>query len=129
MKQIFFIFLILVSISCAGTKMPNSKSLLGKWDNKKGQILEFKPNGVALWIFYSETKKDTFTISYRTDFSTKPYQLDLTNFQTGMLKGKTLVGIMEFAQVNSFKFDCEPTPNNRPVIFNEKQTQTYFKVK
>lgn len=66
------------------------------WDNKSGQILDFQKDGKAYWIFYSEAKKDTFEIQYRTDFSKKTQEIDLTEFKVGPLKGKTLYGIIEF---------------------------------
>lgn len=99
----------------------------GQWDNRNGQILEFYPDGKALWIFYSEASKDSFEISYRTDFSISPYQLDLTDFQTEPLAGGTLYGIIEFQNGESFRVDFEPAEEDRPEDFDPADTQTYFK--
>ncbi len=111
----------LVSCSQSGNK------LLGSWDNKNGQIIEFKSGSKALWIFYDETASDTFEIDYKFNHSTVPNQLDLTNFKVGPLTGKTLYGIIEFQGNDTFRFDCEPSSINRPQTFDSKQTQTYYK--
>lgn len=121
---ILFLTVVVGLLSCSKT----SNSLLGSWDNKQGQILEFMKDGQALWVFYSETSKDTFKIGYKTNFSASPKQLDLTNFKVGPLTGKTLLGIVEFPNDSTFKFDAEPT-SVRPTDFNKEQTQTYFKIK
>lgn len=129
MKQTITTILLLVGLfSCVTTRQQSTKNLLGKWDNKSGQILEFQKDGKAYWIFYSEVKKDTFEIQYRTDFSSKPQEIDLTDFKVGPLKGKTLYGIIEFTDSNTIRLDFEPTQENRPKEFDQKQTQTYHKI-
>ena len=112
-------------ISCTSS---NDK-LLGSWDNKEGQILEFEKDSQAKWIFYTETTSDTFQINYNANFNTKPIQIDLTNFKAGPLKGKTLFGIIEFTNDSTMRFDCEPLLADRPKDFNSEQTKTYFKLK
>lgn len=119
--------LLTVVLVCVAAKQQNDESLLGSWDNKSGQVLTFIAEGQALWIFYSETKRDTFEIRYTTDFSIKPHQIDLTDFKTGPLTGKTLYGIIEFTDENTIRLDFEPSSENRPQEFDAKQTQTYFK--
>lgn len=129
MKQSFILlFLISRLISCTATKKLTEKNLIGAWDNKNGQILVFNPGKQALWIFYSETKRDTFNITYRTDFFKEPKYLDLTDFKTGPLKGRTLYGIIEFEKDHSFRFDCEPSLKNRPMTFGSRQTQKYYRL-
>lgn len=124
MKKILLIAITIFGLlSC---KSPN-KILLGSWDNKNGQILEFKENGEAFWIFYTESEKGTFAINYKFDPLALPKQLDLTDFKIGPLKGKTLYGIIEFQNENSFRFDCEPSASNRPETFSPTQTQTYYR--
>lgn len=90
--------------------------------------MDFKTNGKAYWIFYSEAKRDTFEIQYKTDFSKKPREMDLTDFKAGPLKGKTLYGIVEFTDKHTIRLDFEPTRENRPKEFDSKQTQTYYKI-
>jgi len=114
-------------ISCITSKQQATDNLPGTWDNKSGQLLVFRPNGQALWIFYKEAKRDTFDIQYHVDYLTKPHQFDLTGFKTGPLKGKTLYGIIEFSSPTSIRLDFEPSKENRPKDFDAKQTQTYFK--
>jgi len=124
MKQALLIFTTIFGLlSC---NHPDNK-LLGSWDNKNGQIIDFKSDGKALWIFYTETKRDTFEISYKLDLSKTPNQLDLTDFKVGPLTGKTLYGILEFQSNDAFRFDCEPSVADRPKTFNPTQTQTYHK--
>lgn len=114
--------------SCATKRQGTPKPILGKWDNKSGQILDFKTNGKAHWIFYTEAKRDTFEIQYRTDFTKKPLEIDLTDFKVGPLKGRTLFGIIEFTDKNTIFLDFEPTQENRPKEFDNKQTQTYYRI-
>lgn len=106
-----------------------TNSFIGQWDNKKGQLLSLHPDGSAWWIFYSDTKRDSFAVRYVTDFTKKPYHFDLTDFKKGPLMGKTLFGIVEFTDENSFKFDCEPVKENRPKDFSSSQTQTYYRLR
>lgn len=121
--------LLLAAILIFQSAFAQDKKIIGTWDNDKGQILVFRKEGKALWIFYSESKRDTFEIKYRTDFRATPSKLDLTDFQVGPLKGKTLYGILEFADKKTIRFDCEPgtTEAVRPKEFNPAQVQTYKK--
>ena len=125
MKTLYAIFFCLV----VNSAFCQEKKIRGSWDNTTGQVLIFQKDQQALWIFYSESKRDTFRISYKTDFSGKPYKLDLSDFQVGPLKGKTLYGIVEFPDKKTMRFDCEPGISDqvRPKEFNPKQTQTYKK--
>lgn len=129
MKQTITTILLLAGlISCVTTRQQTTNSIIGKWDNKAGQVLDFQSDGKAYWIFYSEAKRDTFEIQYRTDFSKKPKEIDLTDFKAGPLTGKTLYGIIEFTDKNTIRLDFEPKQENRPKEFDQKQTQTYHKI-
>lgn len=121
--------LLLAATFTVNLAVGQDKRLRGTWDNEKGQILVFQEGNRALWIFYSEGKRDTFKIKYSADFKAKPYRLDLTDFALGPLKGRTLYGIIEYPDEKTMKFDCEPGKDEsvRPVIFNPQQTQTYMK--
>lgn len=125
-KQTLLTLSILISyISCTSSK----DKLLGLWDNKEGQILKFKKDNQAEWIFYTKTSSDTFQINYNININTKPMQLELTKFESGPLKGKTLFGIIEFINDSTMRFDCEPALADRPKNFDAEQTQTYSKLK
>jgi hypothetical protein len=121
--------LIIPALLLFQTAVAQDKKLQGAWDNNKGQLLVFQKDNQAYWIFYSESKRDTFKIKYRTNLKTQPAQLDLTDFQVGPLKGKTLYGIVEWTDKRTIRFDCEPgtTDSVRPKAFNPTQTQTYRK--
>jgi uncharacterized protein (TIGR03067 family) len=121
--------MLVVLFSCATAKKINNNPLLGQWDNKAGQILEFKQDNKAYWIFYTDTKRDTFEIAYKTNLSEQPNQIDLTDFKVGPLVGKTLYGILEFTDKNTMRLDFEPKEENRPKDFDKDQTQTYFKIR
>ncbi len=125
MKYLFIVLSTMATLPC----LAQSKKLKGTWDNQNGQILVFQKNNKALWIFYSEEKRDTFNIQYAADFKTTPNQLDLSGFATGTLQGKTLFGILEFKSNNIIRFDCEPGTADtvRPKVFHPEQTQTYYK--
>lgn len=126
--SVILLLAIVALISCTVTRKITHKTLVGAWDNHNGQILVFNPGNEALWIFYSETKRDTFNIRYRTDFLQDPVYLDLTDFKSGPLKGRTLYGIVAFEKDHSFRFDCEPAQKNRPMTFAGKQTQRYYRM-
>lgn len=129
MKQTFMLLFLLAGlVSCTATKKLTEKNLIGAWDNHNGQILVFRPGNEALWIFYSETKRDTFNISYRTNLLMDPVHLDLTDFKSGPLKGRTLYGIVALEKHHAFRFDCEPSQKNRPMTFESKQTQRYYRL-
>lgn len=129
MKQTITTILLLAGFfSCVTTTQEAEKTILGKWDNETGQILDFQNDGKAYWIFYSDAKRDTFEIQYKTDFSKKPQEIDLTDFKIGPLTGKTLYGIIEFTDKNTIRLDFEPTQENRPKEFDQKQTQIYHKI-
>jgi uncharacterized protein (TIGR03067 family) len=121
--------MLVALFSCATAKKINNNPLLGQWDNKAGQILEFKQDNKAYWIFYTDTKRDTFEIAYKTNLSGQPKQIDLTDFKVGPLVGKTLYGILEFTDKNTMRLDFEPKEENRPKDFDKDQTQTYFKIR
>ena len=125
MRSIILLITIITSIAAHA----QLKKLKGRWDNQNGQVLVFQKNNKALWIFYSETKSDTFRIQYAANLNTSPSQLDLSGFSSGPLQGKTLFGIVEFKGRNIIRFDCEPgkTAEVRPKQFNTEQTQTYYK--
>lgn len=129
MKLLLIIFSFLFCLTaCVSTKQKSSNQIIGKWDNRSGQIMEFKADGNMLWIFYSASKRDTFEIKYLTDFSSEPKQIDLTGFAAGPLKGKTLYGIIEFIPQHAIKLDFEPSKEKRPKEFNPEQTQTYYRI-
>lgn len=119
--------LTIITLFFFTSSFSQANKLKGAWDNGNGQIFVFKKGGKALWIFYSENQRDTFHITYQSNFSSKPFQLDLSNFTSGPLKGKTLFGIVEFLGKSTIRFDCEAGTNEsiRPKEFNPKDTQTY----
>ena len=106
-----------------------TNSLVGQWDNKKGQLLSLHADGTAWWIFYSDNKRDSFAVRYVIDLTKQPYHFDLTDFKKGPLMGKTLFGILTFTDKESFKFDCEPVKENRPKDFSSSQTQVYYRLR
>ena len=127
--SIMRIIFCLLFLSGCFSALAQSKKLTGTWDNQNGQLLVFQKNRNALWIFYSENKRDTFVIKFSADLKKNPGQLDLSGFKEGPLSGKTLFGIVEFKGKNIIRFDCEPgvTEAVRPKEFNPGQTQTYYK--
>lgn len=124
----------LVLFSCQ-PKDPHK--IIGKWSGEDGkgnkQIFLFKNDDTALWIFNPTAKADTFNLDYRISYSTSPAELDLSGFDRGFLKDKTLYGIVEFVHGDTFRVDFEPGPvdtipkNIRPRSFTE-QTVTYSKL-
>jgi hypothetical protein len=107
----------------------NCRELTGRWTNKEGQEISFGPDGKALWLIKFGSQFDTFAIQYQYDCKATMPKLDLTNFQSGPLKGKTLYGIIEWSNDSVFRFSAEPgmSEDARPPKFNPEQTQRFYK--
>jgi hypothetical protein len=107
--------------------------LKGIWSNGNGQTLEFGKSNTCLWIFDTDGRKDTFEIPFRYEKIGKDSGLlDLGPFAKGVLKGKTLYGIVAWSKnKKEFRYDAEPgkSATVRPVAFNPQQVQVYNKVK
>jgi hypothetical protein len=103
--------------------------LTGRWTNREGQILAFESDGKALWLIKFGSQFDTFAINYRYDCKQKTPTLDLTDFKTGPLAGKTLFGIVEWSSDSVFRFDAEPgtSPEDRPKTFNTEHVERYYR--
>ncbi|MBN8678320.1 MAG: hypothetical protein J0M29_08850 [Chitinophagales bacterium] len=107
----------------------NCRDLTGRWSNREGQILVFEPEGKATWLVKFGSQYDTFAIRYQYDCTQKMTTLDLTEFKSGPLAGKTLYGIVEWSSDTVFRFDAEAgtSPEARPIQFNAEHFERYFK--
>ena len=107
----------------------NCHELRGRWTNREGQILTFEPDGKALWLVKFGSQFDSFPINYRYDCKQKTATLDLTDFKSGPLTGKTLFGIMEWSSDSVFRFNSEPgtSAEVRPTTFNAEHLERYFR--
>lgn len=108
---------------------PPCRSLEGHWTNREGQSFQFLPGGKALWLIRFGSQVDTFRMEYRYNCKKQPAELDLSGFQSGPLKGKTLYGILEWSNDSSFRFDSETgySVDVRPSAFENDQTQKFFR--
>ena len=113
------------------TSKPDCYELTGRWTNREGQIFVFQPEGKGMWLLKFGSEFDTFPVRYHYDCTKQPITLDLTDFKSGPLTGKTLFGILEWASDTSFRFDAEPgtSPEERPRTFNMEQTTRYIREK
>lgn len=134
MNQLFthltlFSGVVSIFFSCAGT--PHCYDLDGRWTNREGQTFLFQPDGKALWLIQFGSQFDTFAIQYQYNCKQNPATLDLSDFQSGPLTGKTLFGILEWSGDTTFRFDAESgtSPEVRPQTFNLEQTQRYYREK
>ncbi|HLP93286.1 MAG TPA: hypothetical protein VK168_04580 [Saprospiraceae bacterium] len=107
----------------------NCRDLTGRWSNREGQILVFEPEGKATWLVKFGSQYDTFAIRYQYDCTQKTTTLDLTEFKSGPMAGKTLYGIVEWSSDTVFRFDAEAgtSPEARPLQFNAEHFERYFK--
>lgn len=110
----------LMLASCAHTP-PKPSPLLGTWtatsQNAAGSSFHFRPDGSATWNL-----GQPFEIRYLINDSSAPTRLDLSGFQTGPLKGRTLYCLIELSN-DTLRMDCEPTAH--PASFNPGQTQVF----
>ncbi len=127
-QSVFWLGFLFLS-ACQNTQ--NCRDLIGIWSNREGQKLIFQKDNSALWLFQFGSRTDSFFITYKYDCKKQPAALDLSNFASGSLAGKTLFGILEWTNDSSFRFDAEPgnSPEIRPKSFNLEQVQTFIKSK
>lgn len=106
--------------------------LKGNWSSG-GQTIRFGKGNQCQWILSYNGKSDTFNIAYHYEKTGKQTGiLDLGPFDRGMLKGKTLYGIVEWTEgKNAFRYDAEPGKSStvRPASINPEQVQVYKKIK
>lgn len=105
--------------------------LEGRWSNREGQVLHFEADGKALWLVKFGSQFDSFPIQYRYDCAHKIATLDLSDFQSGPLVGKTLFGIVEWTSDSVFRFDAEAgtSPETRPENFDTEHFERYYREK
>lgn len=105
----------------------------GNWTNGQGQTIRFGKENNCEWIFNMDGIKDTFRIKYHYEKTGKNTGiLDLGPFTRGVLKGKTLYGILEWTNKrDAFKYDAQPGKKEtvRPKTFDPHDVQMYRKNK
>lgn len=110
---------IFLLASCAHA--PPTSRLIGAWtatsQNAAGSSFLFRPDGSATWNLGRP-----FEIRYRIDDRAAPARLDLSGFETGPLKGRTLHCLVELAN-DMLRLDCDPT--TYPASFDPEQTQVF----
>lgn len=106
--------------SCAHAP-PAPSPLLGTWtassQNAAGSSFQFRPGGSATWNL-----GQPFEIRYQINDPSAPTRLDLSGFQAGPLKGRTLYCLIDLSD-DTLRMDCEPTAH--PASFNPEQTQVF----
>lgn len=119
------LIVLLPLICCTDTPC---RELNGRWSTREGQSFYFKENGEGFWLIRFGSKVDTIAMHYRYDCKKEPIELDLHDFKSGPLVGKTLFGILEWNSDTSFRFDAEvgAGPQVRPTTFESDQTQRFF---
>lgn len=107
----------------------NCRELTGRWTNREGQVLSFEPNGKALMLVKFGSQFDTFAIQYQYDCNAKGTTLDLLNFQSGPLAGKSLYGLLEWSSDTVFRFDAElgASPEARPEKIKTERMERYYR--
>ena len=105
-----------------------ARALIGTWSADDTTRFVFREDGDALWIFGEGAAEDTFRIRYDYSAVEEPAHLNLTGFDRGFLRDRTLYCIIAFDSVSAFRMDCEPgdavATDARPDSFSQK-TMTY----
>ena len=107
----------------------NCRELTGRWTNREGQVFSFESNGKALWLVKFGSQFDSFPVSYVYDCKQKMARLDLTDFKSGPMAGKTLFGIIEWSSDSVFRFESEPGTSSevRPATMNAEHAGRFFR--
>lgn len=118
-----FIAVALVGSTACGPPTPEPSPLIGTWRavsaNAVGTSFEFREDGSATWNL-----SQPFEIRFRAD-SAALTQLDLFDFSSGPLQGRTLFCLIDVTD-RTLRMDCEP--RERPTAFDEEQTQVFERV-
>lgn len=105
-----------------------ARALIGTWSADDTTRFVFREDGDALWIFGEGAAEDTFKIRYDYAADEEPAHLNLTGFNSGLLRGRTLYCIVAFDSTSVFRLNCEPGEavdiDVRPDTFSQK-TMTY----
>jgi len=132
MNQLFthlalFSGLVALFVQCGSER--SCYDLTGRWTNREGQTLVFAPQGQSLWLIKFGSQFDTMRFRYQYDCTQNPFRLDLTDFDTGPLAGKTLYGILEWNSDSVFRFEAQTggSPDVRPSIFKTEQAIRYYR--
>jgi len=119
-RQTLTLVATLLVASCAHVAS-DQPQLIGAWNgtsgNAVGSSFSFRQRGDATWLV-----GQPFEIKYVANDLAAPTHLDLSGFQSGPLKDRTLYCLIELAG-NTLRMDCEPS--ERPAAFNPEQTQVF----
>ena len=101
----------------------------GRWSNREGQIFQFDPDGKALWLVKFGSQFDSFPITYHYDCSKKTNTLDLSDFKSGPMAGKTLYGIIEWTGDSIFRMSSEAgsAEDARPEKFDPEHVDRFYR--
>jgi len=136
MKKLVVLGIIGFLASCAGDAVEDKQSydIIGTWSNESGTFTYvFMEDGEAKWLIQRPENVDTLTGKYRFVSDSLPMQLDFYDFETRMLNGKDVYGIVEFTNDSTLRYDNELAASpeealdRRPTTFNEYQTATFYK--
>ncbi len=129
LMPILYTLLLLFFLLCLTACDPRSscRELRGHWTTNEGQDLVFGPDGNALWLTKFGSQYDTIRLRFTYDCTARPITLDLSDFETGPHRGKTLFGIFDWSSDSSFRFRYEPATRSeeRPKEFDVEQTQKF----
>ncbi len=136
-RALSFVALIVLVVSATSActsesqrsvSVEEARAFIGNWRAEDTTRFVFGEEGEALWIFGDDADEDTFQIQYDYTPNVEPAHLDLSGFDRGFLRGRTLYCIVAFDSVSVFRLDCEPgkaaDEDVRPDTFTQK-TMTY----
>lgn len=102
----------------------DARALIGTWTADDTTRFVFNEDGSAVWIIGTGDREDAFEIEYDYAAEVEPAHLDLSGFDRGFLRGRTLYCIVAFDSVSVFRMDCEPGEgvevDVRPDTFSRK---------
>lgn len=107
MRQTAVLSLLMFLLLCGSANA--QQSIIGKWEgySPDGDIIsyEFKKDNTVSWILDRPSFPGPITARYTVDYSTKPIQLNMSDFSYELMKDLRFIGIVEFLSPTKIKID------------------------
>jgi hypothetical protein len=98
---------------------------VGHWTDREGREWVVQADGQILWLTKFGSQADTQRCRYTLDCNCEPARLDLSGFDSGPFREKTLLGIIEWSSDTSWRWQYDN--DARPWQFTADGFSQFFK--